>query len=70
MELRLQANPKKRGKDGKIHYYNLITGKTRLYLKGGGEGDEQPEKAREVEGEMLDLRCIIGYSFLSFTKIL
>ena len=54
---------KKRGKDGKIHYYNLITGKTRVYLKGGG-GDEQPEKAREVEGEMLDLRCIIGFSFM------
>ena len=54
---------KKRGKDGKIHYYNLITGKTRLYLKGGYTpypNDEEHEKLKKIMNRLIDLRCAIS----------
>ena len=54
---------KKRGKDGKIHYYNVITGKSRLYLKGGYTpypNDEEHEKLKKIMNRLIDLRCAIS----------
>ena len=39
---------KKRGKDGKIYYYN-VTGKTRQYLKGGFDPDPDDEEHEELK---------------------
>jgi hypothetical protein len=58
---------KKRGKDGKIYYYNVITRKTRQYLKGGFDPekeDEEHEKLKKIMNRLIDLRCAISSTLI------
>ena len=57
---------KKRGKDGKIYYYN-VTGKTRQYLKGGFDpdpDDEEHEELKKIMNILIDLRCAISSTLI------
>ena len=57
---------KKRGKDGKIYYYN-VTGKTRQYLKGGFDpdpDDEEHEELKKIMNILIDLRCALSLTLI------